>query len=192
MRLRDTEGRFARQRLPWTPDRWDEGYTDNHGRFRVYRPDYPRCWADGYAFRYAVAYWLQTGRIPEDDLHHENGDRTDDRPANLAPMEHAAHARGHNPKTMLTCIACGKLFPRPHHKSARSTKYCSQVCYHAMPRSPESRRLASLHSRHAGKTHCPHGHPYDDENTGWYHGARFCKTCRRNSTREWRLRRCAS
>lgn len=29
----------------------------------------------------------------------------------------------------------------------------------------------------AAKTHCPHGHEYDDANTYWYRGARQCKAC---------------
>ncbi len=28
------------------------------------------------------------------------------------------------------------------------------------------------------KTHCPQGHPYDEENTYHYHGQRHCKTCK--------------
>lgn len=31
----------------------------------------------------------------------------------------------------------------------------------------------------AQKTHCPHGHPYDDENTRSYKGRRFCRECGR-------------
>ncbi|EFE65780.1 HNH endonuclease [Streptomyces viridosporus ATCC 14672] len=30
----------------------------------------------------------------------------------------------------------------------------------------------------AGKTHCPHGHPYDEANTIVYKGSRFCRKCR--------------
>jgi hypothetical protein len=30
----------------------------------------------------------------------------------------------------------------------------------------------------AGKTHCPKGHEYDQENTRYYRGSRFCKTCK--------------
>lgn len=43
---------------------------------------------------------------------------------------------------------------------------------------------------HAVKTHCAHGHPYDEENT--YHmpsGGRDCKICVRRRGREYRLRR---
>ena len=28
------------------------------------------------------------------------------------------------------------------------------------------------------KTHCPQNHPYDDANTRWYRGMRYCRACR--------------
>ncbi len=31
----------------------------------------------------------------------------------------------------------------------------------------------------AQKTHCPQGHPYDEENTLWYRNSRRCKACDR-------------
>lgn len=41
---------------------------------------------------------------------------------------------------------------------------------------------------HAALTHCPAGHPYDDENTYVYPGRphRACRTCRRENGRKWR------
>lgn len=33
------------------------------------------------------------------------------------------------------------------------------------------------------KTHCPHGHPYDAENTTFYRGRRFCRACKRQRQR---------
>lgn len=27
------------------------------------------------------------------------------------------------------------------------------------------------------KTHCPSGHPYDEQNTKWYQGRRYCRAC---------------
>lgn len=35
------------------------------------------------------------------------------------------------------------------------------------------------------KTHCPQGHPYDEQNTNCYRGERFCLTCRREQRRWW-------
>jgi len=33
--------------------------------------------------------------------------------------------------------------------------------------------------RQLSKTHCPHGHPYDSNNTRYYKGRRFCRECNR-------------
>ncbi|MEU2403361.1 HNH endonuclease signature motif containing protein [Streptomyces rubiginosohelvolus] len=33
------------------------------------------------------------------------------------------------------------------------------------------------------KTHCPKGHPYDDENTNVYDGRRYCRACNRDLQR---------
>ena len=46
----------------------------------------------------------------------------------------------------------------------------------------EAQRRAKLlanpkHNRY--KTHCPSGHPYDEENTRWYRNSRRCKACDR-------------
>lgn len=31
------------------------------------------------------------------------------------------------------------------------------------------------------KTHCPQGHAYDEENTRWYEGRRYCRACARDT-----------
>jgi len=39
------------------------------------------------------------------------------------------------------------------------------------------------------KTHCPQGHPYDEENTySPPSGGRYCRTCGRRATKAWRER----
>jgi len=35
---------------------------------------------------------------------------------------------------------------------------------------------------HARTTHCPQGHPYDEKNTRWYRGWRYCRTCTSKKT----------
>jgi len=40
----------------------------------------------------------------------------------------------------------------------------------------------------AVKTHCPNGHPYDDENTLSVNGKRQCRICNRKRRREYRER----
>ena len=39
------------------------------------------------------------------------------------------------------------------------------------------------------RTHCPSGHPYDDENTRIYQGRRYCIACNRESSRKRYSRR---
>jgi HNH endonuclease len=50
-----------------------------------------------------------------------------------------------------------------------------------------ARRMAkSAASREAWSpvTHCKHGHPYDEDNTEWYHGKRRCRTCHSSKWRK--------
>lgn len=45
---------------------------------------------------------------------------------------------------------------------------------------------------HATKTHCPKGHPYDQQNTGRNkHGHRYCKACASAAHRVWKERQFA-
>ncbi len=41
----------------------------------------------------------------------------------------------------------------------------------------------------ARKTHCKHGHPFDDDNTYVYNDIRYCATCVARRSREYRARR---
>lgn len=36
------------------------------------------------------------------------------------------------------------------------------------------------------KTHCPSGHPYDEANTKWYQGRRYCRACRLIDSRRYK------
>lgn len=53
---------------------------------------------------------------------------------------------------------------------------------HLRPTSSSDNTLRSpqtLPARHAARTHCPQGHPYDDLNTRLYQGRRYCRECLR-------------
>ena len=52
----------------------------------------------------------------------------------------------------------------------------------------ENVKDAVRHGTHhsASRTHCPHGHPYDEENTLYARGQRFCIACRKNYERKKR------
>lgn len=42
------------------------------------------------------------------------------------------------------------------------------------------RRKDVAYGTGSAKTHCPHGHPYDEANTSRRNGRRYCKACARN------------
>ncbi len=47
----------------------------------------------------------------------------------------------------------------------------------------------TLAAQNVAKTHCPHGHPYDEANTYfWKDGSRHCRACSREKRRAWRAR----
>ena len=139
---RKANGQFVRTHALWRPERWDDGFVDPYGYFRVYRPDYPKCWGSGYAKRYVVVYWLATGHVlgDDEDIHHEDGDCTNDAMGNLSLINHGDHARLHNPKTILECQFCGRSFPLPRGKATKGIRFCSQQCFHSAPRSDEHKR----------------------------------------------------
>lgn len=174
-------GQFERKHAPWTPATWDDGYLDNRGRMRVYRPDYPRAYQGGYALRAHVVWWLRTGKAHPagSELHHKDHNRQNDRFENLEPLSRSRHRKRHQPRPMarLTCETCGKEFEtRAYRLKERVVKYCSQACYKARPYSPHR----SENHRNAVKTHCKRGHPLSGKNL-WVRdtGARICLTCKR-------------
>ena len=58
-------------------------------------------------------------------------------------------------------------------------------------RSVNLRRGDTRRTHFSSRTHCPQGHPYDDENTAHRQGRRVCRTCDRERARRNRLRRAA-
>ena len=162
MKQRDPlTGRHVRTRQPWSPLRWGDGYMAQ-GRVRVYRPDYPGGFPDGYALRSHVVWWLTHGhKHPAGfDIHHCNRDKTDDRPANLEAMPHGRHSRlqqrHKEPDVIQKCVACEMDFSVPvwRIRSRRRggggmPRFCSQACYHAAPRSIEHSQAIGVGLREA-------------------------------------------
>jgi len=129
-----TSGKFKRTRATWTPESWDDGYVDNKGRFRVYRPDYPNAYSLGYALRAHVVWWLRFGECHPagTNLHHKNECKLDDRIDNLELLEHGEHSRQHN--TILgaqrSCEICGKRMLVKHWRlRIGKGRFCSMECF---------------------------------------------------------------
>lgn len=161
MPSRGPDGKFVRERtIPWNPQssQWDDGYTDRKGYFRVYRPDHPRADKMGYAKRYHVVWWLAHGTMPPAgiDIHHE----TDDRFGNLQSIGHGPHSTHHCLMlTTVICQTCHSPFQKPAWRiQNRGNKFCSLRCYHAAPKSQETRNRQSegLRRSHAQRGHSIH------------------------------------
>jgi len=50
-------------------------------------------------------------------------------------------------------------------------------------------RRSSVGMNEAAKTHCPQGHPYDEENTIRRGGKRYCRLCKNEKAREDRAKK---
>ncbi len=146
-RRRDSEGRYKAHATPWAPDRWNDGFVDIRGRFRVYRPDCPRAYGNGWALRAHVVWWLHTGEAHPrtHELHHKNEDRLDDHIENLEVLTNSDHQRRHKPTAMVTivCEHCARPAQKKLHRLRYKYNFCSHACYSAHPKSPESRARKS-------------------------------------------------
>jgi|SRR3990167_780394 len=140
------DGTFARTMPVWTPELWDSGTVNRRGYFIVYRPDYPRARMGGYAPRYHVVWWLATGFVPPECIHHKDENKVNDRFDNLEAKSHADHTRDHFrlPPILRVCGGCGGQFEFARRdKDPARGKYCSQACYHAAPRKEGHKRAIS-------------------------------------------------
>lgn len=156
------DGRFVRERTaPWSHDAWGDGFVDNRGYFRVYRPDYPLAYSSGYAKRSHVVYWLATGHAvgPGEVVHHEDRNKVNDAFSNLRLTTHADHTREHlaeqwtrRPRAKMrdfVCETCGDPFQlsesrvADRERSGTKVRFCSPPCRYAAPRSEEAKRKTS-------------------------------------------------
>lgn len=86
----------------------------------------------------------------DEQVHHVNGQRADNRPENLVVMTNAEHQRHHHreewsavrsSRVTLTCKSCGTEYERKRSRVAESN-YCSAAC--RMPAMREAKRLKAL------------------------------------------------
>ncbi|KKM76614.1 hypothetical protein LCGC14_1378360 [marine sediment metagenome] len=147
---RKPNGQFAKVRVQaWNSEtNWDDGWIDRKGKFHVYRPDYPRASATGWAFRAHVVWWLVTGQAVCHPfaIHHRNHVKLDDRFQNLKLMLGGEHIRLHcsKPPVPIQCRGCRETFYLPQWRVNQGKKFCSPFCYRAFPKSQKTRdRMAA-------------------------------------------------
>ncbi len=76
-----------------------------------------------------------------------------------------------------------------HHREPCTTKLCCNPA-HLIALTPKEHNHQPGHAAAIGrgKTHCPQGHPYTEENTRWKRGLRSCRTCNKEQDRERKRR----
>ena len=154
--VRGEEGTFTRTIQHWSLENFNEGHIDSHGYFRVYVPDHPRAFKNGYIRRSTVAYEEYHGiSVPSTmDIHHKNGNKLDDSIENLEILSHSKHSILSNPKgrkyETRVCENCNKEFEILAHRlndfsggQERRGIFCSQKCYHAHKRTEKHKTAIS-------------------------------------------------
>ena len=142
---RHSLGQFIRTRVIWTPENWDAGYIDNRNRFRVYRPDCPRAYNGGYAFRAHVVWWLYHNKPhpSNTELHHIDHNRLNDDISNLNVLSRSEHRTTHQEHWVYRrCKHCGKEFRKHFWRTKQSPiRFCSRKCYLSAPRPERKKRV---------------------------------------------------
>lgn len=68
----------------------------------------------------------------------------------------------------------------------RNRACCNPAHLEAVTHRVNIMRGQGVAARNAAKTHCPHGHEYDEANTSHRGGQRVCRTCNRDRVRRHR------
>lgn len=101
---RANRGRFCSRRCVYSFQRganhpyWRGGLLNN-GKYLVqYAPEHPQAQSKGYVPQHRLVVEAAIGRYlePGEDVHHRNGNKTDNRIENLVVLTHGEHSSLHN------------------------------------------------------------------------------------------------
>ena len=94
--------------------RTTKGWTITSSGYKMLlRKDHPNASSYGYVMEHRIVMEAKLGRLltPNEVVHHKNGDRLDNRPANLVAMEKRKHDAHRKPTYYATCPHCDRTFP---------------------------------------------------------------------------------
>lgn len=89
--------RYPNGRFGEDAARWKGGRRKTHGYVRVYAPNHPNCTQDGYVMEHRLVMEQHLNRLLADDeeIHHKNHVRDDNRIENLEILSHQQHRALH-------------------------------------------------------------------------------------------------
>ncbi|SBV27567.1 HNH endonuclease [Micromonospora krabiensis] len=82
----------------------------------------------------------------------------------------------------------GRASPKLHLDHLCRNRLCVRPEHMELVTHSENIRRGARSTYQSDKTQCVHGHPYDEVNTAWYRGTRYCRTCKREATKQRRDR----
>lgn len=101
--MRYVQGHHIRGKRGADHPQWGGGrFTHKYGYVMVYRPDHPRADSKGYIPEHRLVMEEVLGRplTPNEDVHHINGVKDDNRPENLVALTKSQHHRLHGTKEL--------------------------------------------------------------------------------------------
>jgi hypothetical protein len=157
------------QRVGFTPKPVEErfwAYVDKNGTISDYRPDLGPCWQwTGFLYRGYGHIRLGGLGSPVTGAHRYSYEIAKGSIPDGLQVDHLCRNKA--------CVNPDHLEPVTAHEN-----------FHRNPNNP------AILGR--SKTHCPRGHAYDEENTRYYNGGRFCHRCHIEGQRTRRAERRAA